>query len=55
MYDDGKALLFLNGVNTGRMEILKQIEDILNTEEFPEYVDWRIRELFEKYKKDGVI
>ena len=52
MYDDGKVLLFLNGVNAGRMEILKQIEDILNTEEF---VDLRIRELFEKYKKDGVI
>ncbi len=55
MYDDGKAMLFLNGVNAGRMEILKQIEDILNTEEFPEYVEDRISELFEKYRKDGII
>ena len=57
MYDEGKALAFFNGVNAGRMEILKQIQDILDKYkgDYPEEVEAHIIELYEKYHKDGVI
>ena len=49
------AEIFVNGVNAGRMEILKQLEDILNSEDFPEYVDMRVSELVKKYQNEGII
>ena len=57
MMSEDRTLIFLNGVNAGRMEILKQIQDILDKYkgDYPEEVEDRICELYEKYHKDGVI
>ena len=50
MFEEEKTRLYMNGVATGRFEILEQVKLILNNEEFPEYVEARMEELVQKYE-----
>ena len=49
-----KAKIFLNGVETGRIEIFKQIELIMKNRIFPDqYIDNQLIDLMKRYGYDG--
>ena len=56
MYDDDKAMAFLSGVDTGRTEILYQLQSILTEHSKPEYIVDAVKTLVKTYQeKDGII
>lgn len=49
-----KAKIFLNGVETGRIEIFKQIEQIMKNRIFPDQdIDNQLIDLMKRYGYDG--
>ena len=55
MFNEDQIVTFMNGVNTGRMEILKQIKDILDNDDSPLNQLNDIDILVKRYHKEGVI
>ena len=49
MFEEEKTQIFMNGVTTGRVEILEQLQVILNKGDFPGYFQGDVIELMQRY------